>query len=46
MTSQIVGLLVLALSVAFFYFYVKEVYPMREIERDKATTSTPAKPEH
>lgn len=45
MTSQIVGLLVLALSVAFFYFYVKEVYPMREIERDKATTSAPAKTE-
>lgn len=42
MTSQIVGLLVL--SVAFFYFYVKEVYPMREIEREKATTSAPAKP--
>lgn len=40
MTSQIVGLLVLALSVAFFYFYVNEVYPMREIERGKATTST------
>lgn len=39
MTSQIVGLLVLALSVAFFYFYVKEVYPMREIERDKVTPS-------
>ncbi|MBS0367699.1 MAG: hypothetical protein JSS57_00715 [Proteobacteria bacterium] len=39
MTSQIVGLLVLALSVAFFYFYVKEVYPMREIERAKVTPS-------
>jgi cytoskeletal protein RodZ len=45
MTSQIVGLLVLALSVAFFYFYLKEVYPMREIQRDKATTEAPAKPD-
>jgi hypothetical protein len=45
MTSQIIGLLVLTLSVAFFYFYVKEVYPMREIEREKATTSVSAKSE-
>jgi hypothetical protein len=44
LTSQVVGLLVLAISVAFFYFYVKEVYPMREVERDTAAlTSTPAK---
>ena len=44
LTSQVVGLLVLAISVAFFYFYVKEVYPMREVERDTAAlTSAPAK---
>lgn len=44
LTSQVVGLLVLAVSVAFFYFYVKEVYPMREVERDaSAVTSPPAK---
>lgn len=36
LTSQIVGLLVLAMSLAFFYFYVKEVYPMRELEREAA----------
>ena len=34
LTSQVVGLLVLAMSLAFFYFYVKEVYPMREIARE------------
>jgi hypothetical protein len=28
-TSQIVGLLILAFSLGFFYLYVKEVYPMR-----------------
>ena len=44
LTSQVVGLLVLAISVAFFYFYVKEVYPMREVERDTAAlASAPAK---
>lgn len=32
MTSQIVGLLILAFSLVFFYLYVKEVYPMRAIE--------------
>lgn len=31
-TSQIVGLIVLALSLAFFFLYVKEVYPIREVE--------------
>jgi hypothetical protein len=36
LTSQVVGLLVLAMSLAFFYFYVKEVYPMREIAREAA----------
>lgn len=36
LTSQIVGLLVLAMSLAFFYFYVKEVYPMREVARESA----------
>jgi hypothetical protein len=45
LTSQVVGLLVLAISVAFFYFYVKEVYPMREIDRDTAAlTSSVEKP--
>lgn len=44
LTSQVVGLLVLGISVAFFYFYVKEVYPMREVERDTAAMgSAPAK---
>ena len=29
-SSQVVGLLVLAFSLAFFYLYVKEVYPIQE----------------
>lgn len=45
LTSQIVGLLVLAMSLAFFYFYVKEVYPMRENEREAAVQPpAPASP--
>jgi len=32
LTSQVIGLFVLILSLAFFYFYVKNVYPMQEIE--------------
>lgn len=30
-TSQVIGLLVLAFSLGFFYLYVKEVYPMQEV---------------
>jgi len=36
-TSQIVGLIVLALSLAFFFLYVKEVYPIREVEVTRRT---------
>lgn len=47
-TSQVVGLLVLAFSLAFFYLYVKEVYPMQEGELRKQaeaadTSATPQK---
>jgi hypothetical protein len=31
-TSQVIGLLVLGFSLAFFYLNVKEVYPMQEVE--------------
>jgi uncharacterized protein YpmB len=31
-TSQVVGLIVLALSLAFFFLYVKDVYPIREAQ--------------
>jgi hypothetical protein len=45
-TSQIVGLIVLALSLAFFFLYVKEVYPIREVEvmrkADAAAQEAPA----
>ncbi len=34
-TSQVIGLLVLAFSLAFFYFYIKDVYPMQELELKK-----------
>lgn len=37
-TSQIVGLIVLALSLAFFFLYVKEVYPIREVDVTKQAT--------
>ena len=45
-TSQVIGLLVLAFSLAFFYFYIKDVYPMQELglkEQAKAA-ATPAMP--
>lgn len=32
MSSQIIGLLVLGFSLAFFYLYVKVVYPMQEVD--------------
>lgn len=39
-TSQVIGLLVLAFSLAFFYLYVKEVYPMQEVELQKNAQSS------
>jgi len=40
-TSQIVGLIVLVLSLAFFFLYVKEVYPIREVDVTKAASPPP-----
>lgn len=34
-TSQVIGLLVLGFSLAFFYFYVKDVYPIQEYNLGK-----------
>ncbi len=54
LTSQVVGLLVLAFSLAFFYFYVHRVYPMqteeltqlrdKEAENNTGNGAAPAKP--
>lgn len=54
LTSQVVGLLVLAFSLAFFYFYVHRVYPMqteeltqlkdKEAEGKAGNGAAPAKP--
>lgn len=54
LTSQVVGLLVLAFSLAFFYFYVHRVYPMqteeltqlrdKEAENKTGNGAGPAKP--
>lgn len=54
LTSQVVGLLVLAFSLAFFYFYVHRVYPMqteeltqlrdKEAENKTGNGNGPAKP--
>lgn len=54
LTSQVVGLLVLAFSLAFFYFYVHRVYPMqteeltqlkeKEAERKTGPATEPAGP--
>jgi hypothetical protein len=41
-TSQVIGLLVLGFSLAFFYFYVKDVYPMQELELKRQAKSAPA----
>jgi hypothetical protein len=38
-TSQVIGLLVLGFSLAFFYLYVKVVYPMQEVELQKNAQS-------
>lgn len=42
MTSQVIGLLVLAFSLAFFYFYVKIVYPMQEVELQRQANTVEA----
>jgi hypothetical protein len=34
LSSQVIGLIVLALSFAFFYLYLKEVHPMVEVHSD------------
>jgi hypothetical protein len=44
-TSQVIGFLVLTLSVAFFYLYVSSVYPMRELELQRHAESTLSPPE-
>ena len=36
LSSQIIGLAVLAFSLGFFYLYVKEIYPMTEVAVEKA----------
>ncbi|KAF1721703.1 hypothetical protein [Pseudoxanthomonas wuyuanensis] len=41
-TSQVIGLLVLGFSLAFFYFYVKDVYPMQELELKQQAKTVPA----
>jgi hypothetical protein len=41
-TSQVIGLLVLAFSLAFFYLYVKVVYPMQEVELQRQADSVSA----
>ena len=43
-TSQVIGLLVLAFSLAFFYLYVKVVYPMQEVELQKQAQSASESP--
>ena len=44
LSSQLIGLAVLAFSLGFFYLYVKEVYPMHETNlAPPATTTTPAR---
>ena len=39
-TSQVIGLLVLGFSLAFFYFYVKDVYPIQEYNLGTRATRT------
>ena len=41
-TSQVIGLLVLAFSLGFFYLYVKVVYPMQEVELQRHAQSVTA----
>ena len=43
LSSQVIGLLVLALSLGFFYLYVKEIYPMAE-SRSAAVATAVARP--
>lgn len=43
-TSQVIGLLVLGFSLAFFYLYVKVVYPMQEVELQRQADSVSGSP--
>lgn len=43
-TSQVIGLLVLGFSLAFFYLYVKVVYPIQEVELQREAKSAAAAP--
>ena len=40
LSSQIIGLAVLAFSLGFFYLYVKEIYPMNEVAVEKAVAQS------
>jgi hypothetical protein len=42
-TSQVVGLLVLSLSLAFFYLYIRNVYPIELVSVGAAKSAAPAK---
>lgn len=45
LTSQIIGLMVLGFSLAFFYFYVQVVYPMQELKlHEKANEAQEQQP--
>ena len=41
-TSQVIGLFVLAFSLGFFYLYVKEVYPMQEVALQQKAGQQPS----
>lgn len=40
LSSQIIGLFVLGFSLAFFYLYVKEVYPVQVVNLNQSSTQT------
>lgn len=40
-TSQVIGLLVLCFSLAFFYLYVRNVYPIHEVDLKRQIESMP-----
>lgn len=41
-TSQITGVIILGLSLAFFYLYAKNVYPVQQADLQQSSHSTPA----
>jgi hypothetical protein len=41
-SSSVLGVVILAMSMAFFYLYTRYVYPIQEVHHDTAAAADPA----